>query len=142
MNDATYYTVSSYWILSSLFAILGNGFIILISTSVFTSFSKWSLQIDKITVTFILYLSIMDFLYGASLLAIVINDTLLLRGDRGKVLLGGDMEINVHVMLLHYGTFNIVLNSINVMSWTANILLILLITLHRVGEYIDSDRWS
>lgn len=36
-------------------------------------------------------------------------------------------------MLINYGTLNMILNRINVMSWTANIIIILVITVHRLS---------
>ena len=88
---------------------------------------------DKITVTFIFYLSLMDFLYGVTLLIMIINDIFLLNIEQGVDIFGSPAQINAPIMLINYKLLNIVLNRINVMSWTANILLILVITLHRLS---------
>ena len=131
MNDLVYYSTFSYWILSSILAILGNGFILLVTSNV--SRDRWSLRVDKITVTFIFYLSLMDFLYGVTLLIMIINDIFLLNVEQGVDIFGSPAQINAPIMLINYKLLNIVLNRINVMSWTANILLILVITLHRLS---------
>ena len=88
---------------------------------------------DQITVISILYLAVMDFMYGLTLLMMIINDIVLLDGDRGEEIFGAPAEINALIMLVNYGTYNIVLNRINVMVWTAIILIILVISIYRLG---------
>ena len=88
---------------------------------------------DQITVISILYLAVMDFMYGLTLLMIIVNDIVLLGGDRGEGIFGAPAEINAPIMLMNYRTVNNVLNRINVMSWTANIIIILLISMYRLG---------
>ena len=136
MNNAVYYITFTYWILSSILAVLSNGFIIFISYSMISSsanHNRWSLKVDQITVISILYLAVMDFMYGLTLLMIIVNDIVLLGGDRGESIFGAPAEINAPIMLMNYRTVNNVLNRINVMSWTANIIIILLISMYRLG---------
>ena len=131
MNDSVYYLTFTYWTLSSVLAILGNGFIILVTSNL--SKDKWRLRVDKVTVTFIFCLALMDFLYGITLLIMIINDIFLLQPEQGVNIFGFPAEINAPIMLINYGVLNIVLNRVNVMSWTANIVIILVITIHRLA---------
>ena len=131
MHDSVYYLTFTYWTLSSILAILGNGFIILVATNL--SKDKWGLRVDKITVAFIFCLSLMDFLYGVTLLIMIVNDIFLLHVDQGVDIFGYRAQINAPIMLINYGMLNMVLNRVNVMSWTANILIILVITIHRLS---------